>query len=751
MKKLSVIIPFRGDKSNPWFIERLEGLLSEIDVPDCIEIIVVDSGSAIDEKRKCIELCEFYRAKYLRLENDMKTFSIGEARDFGVQNALGKAITFLDVDLRLPTGFWENLLQLMDVYGIRKFKKKFFSIPCIYLTPEGTKSFKTTESNIFSRTIHLNYLTGNSEWIDSYAPCSSVMVVDRLHYLSCGGHDPRFRGHGYEDFELYHRLLQEEGSITRPRDYYQDKKTWETSTYQGFRAMLAILGKIPQAHGLFVIHLWHPRPKTNSHYANISKNRNIWIDIFKEYDSSSFHPEPLADYSVTKQSKVLFFGKPRTNAARCLKDAAPLLGDFIYASEYDFFDGDEFLADDFECFLADLNISLIVFFNPYGNKARLETYRWCQKTNTYFLCFERGALPDSWFFDSSGFNADSKSYSKNNLKNFLTEEERELVSRYIYNTINIKKPLENQNLSLGKEAIIQKYRLQGKKILFVPLQRPSDTVIKYMSGKIQDADHFVQIIDEVSRELIKKGWVVLVKKHPLETKKSTFKYASYVDDDVNFIDLIEASDAVALINSGVGIYAMMMNKPCFIFGEAFYSLPGANFEVDSFEIADVTNSINAHKEIDFSLVERFIFYLITEFYSFGITKVEARIESDGSKRSITKEIDFYELRIPKKESVIYEENINNKLPISAPIYSKYALDIHLTKKKVKTIKTRPSTNTSPSKNVAPKKVHPKRELRSPAEIKKAKRMKLKNNPHAYFADSKIWVLKPLRFFFKKHA
>ena len=167
IKKLSVIIPFRGEEANPWFSERLEGLLSSLDLPDCIEIIVVDSGSRNKEKQKCIDICERHNTKYFRLETDMKTFSIGEARDFGAQNAVGKAITFLDVDLRLPTNFWENLLKLMDDYGISKLKKKFFSIPCIYLSYEGTKSYSTIEQKKFSNTIHLDYLTGNSEWIDS--------------------------------------------------------------------------------------------------------------------------------------------------------------------------------------------------------------------------------------------------------------------------------------------------------------------------------------------------------------------------------------------------------------------------------------------------------------------------------------------------------------------------------------------------------------------------------------------------------
>ncbi|WP_230478948.1 hypothetical protein, partial [Kingella kingae] len=39
------------------------------------------------------------------------------------------------------------------------------------------------------------------------------------HYLSVGGHDLAFRGHGYEDFELFHRLLCEDYIVPKSQDY----------------------------------------------------------------------------------------------------------------------------------------------------------------------------------------------------------------------------------------------------------------------------------------------------------------------------------------------------------------------------------------------------------------------------------------------------------------------------------------------------------------------------------------------------
>lgn len=294
-------------------------------------------------------------------------------------------------------------------------------------------------------------------------------------------------------------------------------------------------------------------------------------------------------------------------------------------------------------------ISFILMPNPYGNRIRLELYLNIKNDKTMkFFASDRGALPDSWFFDSDGFNADSYSYNSVHWDNSLNKEREERVLKYIQHEVENDTALELQGNRLGAEGLREKLGIEkSKKILFVPLQRPSDTVIKYFSGNVENMEHFLQNVVEVQEEL-KDEWIVLVKKHPLEVDRLYSDKLFYVEDDTHFKDLIELSNAVMLINSGVGVISMMYQKPVFHFGKAFYSHPSINKEVKS--SAEVINYIkNDVFKVDFEKVKRFISYLIEDFYSFGDFITEERIEKDGSKRTITTKIDFYQIKgLPEK-------------------------------------------------------------------------------------------------------
>ncbi|WP_218972414.1 glycosyltransferase [Aeromonas veronii] len=760
---LSVIIPFRFDKKQPYLLDRLNEQCSHFDTKNRnLEFIVVDSGTCKNDRIKCQSICNNHGVSYIYHDSEGSTFSIGAARDFGVSYARGKAITFLDVDLRTSSDFWSRLIDFMSVYGITKDKKKFFAIPCLYLTEEGTKEFISTENNSKYMDYYLRWLHGDSVAIQNMASCSSVMVVDRLHYLSIGGHRPEFRGHGYEDFELYHRLLGEENSLPRADDYYTDTKSWDTSTYRGFRSQLSLLGRAAQLSNLYVIHLWHPRPKDSSFYSNMSVNRDIWMDFFKYFDKTKNHPEPLtANESLYK--KVLFFGKPETNASRTLKDIFPLVGSRIYVSEYDFVDKEGRVDESaFEQLLKNHNIDAVVFPNPYGNMARNAIYLWCRSKGIKYLCYERGALPDSWFFDPNGFNAESSSYSIKNWNKELTVNECEDVKKYISKILNSSNALEKQGARIGGEGLASQLKIGGRKVLFVPLQRPSDTVIQYFRGNLESYDKFLEFIDLTAMALKKEGWVVLCKKHPLETSSPELKYASYVPEDTHFIDLIELADSVALINSGVGVYSMMMGKPCFVFGDSFYSIDGVNVNIDTYDVDTFCKKIRTFTRIDMDKVYKFIHYLTTEFYSFGTPVIEVRKEKDGSLRSITTAIDFYKINLLGKVRYTYENSHVRKLSTSAPIFERFNLDFHIKKKNASQQKTKSNIIKTPAKSAAiPKAVVTENPsaagLNTPVNkglsldkksVFVAKKNKLLRDPRAFFADSKISLLKPLRFIIK---
>ena len=740
---LSVIVPFRDEGTASWYMQRLEEQCQSFPRRSDIEFIVVDSGSVEPQRERCLEICEDHHVRYLRHDSAGQTFSIGAARDFGVRYARGRAISFLDIDLRVAPDFWVRLLHLMDVIGVSKNKKKFFVIPCLYLTEDGTFEFLGTEPDKRFTEFYLRWLNGDKSSVENLAPCSSVMVVDRLHYLSVGGHRPEFRGHGYEDFELYHRLMAEESFIPRAQDYYKDVKSWETATYNGFRSQLSLLGRAALMLGLFVVHLWHPRPKTASFYGEMYVNREIWMDLFKEFDRTGDHPEPLVDGAVAGR-RFLVFGRPRSNAMRCLRDVMPFLGNPLYVSEYDFVDeAHEFLEEEFECLLEKYRISMVLFPNPYGNSTRLKIYERCRKMGVPYLCFERGAFPDSWFFDSRGFNADSGSYAREHWDVPIREEERKLTKEYIHHCIQGADALEKQGARVGGEVLASRLRTGGKKVLFVPLQRPSDTVTIHMAGAIGSCDAFIALIDEAARYLRRLGWVVLCKKHPLETETPPLVHAQYVPDDTHFIDLLELADSVALINSGVGAYAMMMGKPCYIFGDAFYQFDGINEKIVEFDAKALAKTLSKDAQVDMEAVYRFTHYLSTKFYSFGQAKTVRRKEADGSLRSVTTAIDFYRIRLPGGVSIDYEKATSKPVSSDAPLFERYKLDLWQKARKNENTKAVPAAAGVPMNTAKDT------QRRLPEEVRAAKSAKLRHDPRAFFRDAKNPVLRPLKHLFPK--
>lgn len=727
---LSVIFPFQNDPELPHLQERLVAQLRGRPNDPRIEFILVESAAADADTTLTRSLCEETGTRYIPHENTGEVFSIGELRDLGAVHARGRAITFLDVDCRASDDFWPRLLEFMQAYGVSQHKKTFFVVPALYLTQEGTEEFMAADPKTRFLEVYLRWLHGDTAAVQTMAPCSSVMIVDRLHYLSVGGHRPEFRGHGFEDFELYHRLVADEDFLPRTRNYYRDAKNWNTTTYEGFRAQFSLLGRAALMANLFVVHLWHPRPKRAKFYAatHMGKNRSIWVELFKEFDRTKEHPEPLIDASAAAQS-VLVLGKPNTNATRCLRDLLPLLGNPVYQSEAHFVNEEgQLLEQSLLSFLDQHGIDRILFNSPYGNAARKAAYDWCRRTGFPYLVFERGALPDSWFLDPLGFNADSASYDRALWDRSLTEDERRDTRAYISRCLHGEEALEKQGIRRSGDGLAARLRVGGRKVLFVPLQRPSDTVIRHMAGAAGSFREFASMIDEAAAVLQRHGWVVLCKKHPLELEAPELRHAAYAPDDAHFLDLVELADAVALINSGVGLYAMMAGKPCYIFGQAFYAFDGLNVAMDRLDVNDFCRSVLSGCRLDHEAVLRFVRYLRSDFYSFGTSKCVQRTEADGSLRNAATAIDFYEIRLPGGRQISYLPGNRAPLATAAPLFERYRADLA-------------SQETSDARTVAPMSPRRGRQRASPAfqqasrDIMGRKFAKLLRDPHRFFADS----------------
>jgi len=769
--KLSVIIPFRNDHAIKHLIPRLTETCREVSGTRGVEFIVADSGSDHASSLQIKEICAENGIKYVYHATEGRVFSIGEARDFGVTHASGEVVTFIDIDFRFPSDFWGRLLSFITSFGLPEAKKSFFVVPLLYLTHEGTDEFLDSSGDERFSSIILKWLRGDTDTVQNMAPCSSIIVVNRLHYLSIGGHRKEFRGHGYEDFELVHRLLDEDSTIPRAENYYKDNKAWDASTYNGFRSQFALLGRPAMLFNLFGVHLWHPRPKAAGFYNSgaMKANRDAWMGYFQDYDNNKEHPDPLVCNKVSGE-RNLFFGEPRTNNSRIFREIFPILGSTHFAKEATFIDDEGNVSGQFlKKTISQLGITRVVFPNPYGNEARLSIYKWCKENKIEILVFDRGALPNSWFFDPNGFNADSASYERKAWDVEIDDDARqETIARISY-YLHHAPPLEEQGEQIGAAALATRLKVGGKKVLFVPLQRPSDSVIKHFAGGETGYNQFIVAIDQAAKYLKRYGWIVLVKKHPLETVSPSFEHAQYVPATTNFIDLIELSSAVALINSGVGLYAMMAGKPCYTFGETFYEIDGVTAPIRNYDADQLCEQVLNAYDVDMEAVMRFVHYLNNRFYSFGVPKTEKKKQPDGSVLNLTRYIDFKEIRLPNRAPVLFKWESKAAYPLHAPLFERYRLDIYQRKeaaaKAAKLIQK--ATSLQPVKKEQPKAstvvvnhqatsnlqttsaLVQQPVIAKSAGEKNAKLDKLKRSPRLFFNDSRNPVIRPLRHLFKR--
>ena len=185
----------------------------------------------------------------------------------------------------------------------------------------------------------------------------------------------------------------------------------------------------------------------------------------------------------------------------------------------------------------------------------------------------------------------------------------------------------------------------------------------------------------------------------------------YVDHNTHFLDLLELADAVALINSGVGVYSMLLGKQTYIFGDAFYQHDGLNKKVYHYSSDELISGLISPYDFDRELMLKFIKYLSFDFYSYGIASVKIVTEKDGSKRSLTKGLDFYRISLPNRGGVVFSRDDRVMINKSAPIFERFAMDL-FNKKKRSEITGAPSNSTAsknatstPAKTQSPEKLH----------------------------------------------
>lgn len=638
--KLAIIIPFGTSEKRDFINERVIWKLNQLKEIKSIEVIFVEGFSSKPDESLRDQILKA-GCKYVK-DNSQKIFSVGACRNIGVTYSSAPVFMFLDVDYYISNQSIERLIKLIEVKQIDKFPNRFIGLPCAFLTEEGTNELLAIDNDYWDTKVSYDLISEKNNLTKFLAITSSSIVMNRHKFLELGGNDLSYKGHGYEDFDFYYRLFKASCRMdVPPKEIDFDAKSWNFTEYKGFRALFSVAGYESAFYGIYLYHFWHPEPNNDGYLDTRKINHDKFYQLVKSYTCQADGPDPLI---LAKNSKnnVLAFVKENSKVYRALRGITPYLGKLICVEEKIFFDANNLLADKLTNLIDKNNITHVLFPNAYGNKLRLEIYRFLKSNGIKTINFDRGALPDSWFFDTNGFNYESRSYDKSKWDFELKQNDLERVRKYIDELKNSDNYLEQQNTRVGGELLRQKLGLRNKRIIFVPGQVEYDTVIKYFSDSISYYE-FYETLNKLASEFALENIAIVVKTHPLMKNFPKEKYRNLVwaPDNTNISDLLECCDKVVTINSGVGLYALIYGKPCATVGHAFYE--GNGLAIHCKTVEDLKKFISEQSFLDSEKVLRFTHYLVFNFYCFGKSYYSTVTNSLGETRKIVNFIDFYRI------------------------------------------------------------------------------------------------------------
>ncbi|WP_025594851.1 capsular biosynthesis protein [Agrobacterium tumefaciens] len=625
---ITAIIPIRLSKDSLYDeVERIDRIATTL--PEGFQVVIVDYGTGSERAQELADAANRNSAKLVRVETGDQPFSIGAARDIGTQHAETPLVLYHDIDFLMSREGYVKVLAECRLRNMPANAYAFFALPGIYLTETFTQKYLELHSSgdsVFAdMLVHDGIMRHDKSVYEHHTYAISAIVASKYHLLALGGHDKSFTGHGAEDFELMHRLTSYYQKGPRTRNYYTNTKSNSITDYEGFRAFYALYGIDVFQRGTAIAHLWHPRRKDVGYVG--TNNQARVSQIMRDFDRGATSIAPLEDETSREFTLVLI--EPGTSPARALRHAYPAFGKFRSIPETAFKDPSDLIG-----FVKQEKFTRVFFLNPYGNAHRISLYSAIKDAGIRFIAYDRGALPDSWFFDSHGFLGESSAYEPSKWNHPLEENDQQKIKEWLHSFALQDETLEVNGPRIGADHLRQKLQIGDREVIFAALQRPSDTATVYFSGPCGDAATFNNWISTLAANIDNRRYVVVVKKHPLEIIRPDIKNVIFADDSAHIRDLIDLASKVVLINSGSGLIAAALGKPVICCGQSFYANDGFAFIARSPEelIKLAQTDIAPNEET----ILRFMKYLVFDYYSFGKTEYVDKVADDGSLRRLAK-------------------------------------------------------------------------------------------------------------------
>ncbi|EAI4694744.1 TPA: glycosyltransferase [Campylobacter jejuni] len=384
MALLSVIIPFGLSKERPYIEERVIEKAKYFKSDENIEFIFVEGYSSKNHKLK-----NFIQANHHIYLKDMeqKAFSQGKCRNLGASCAHSNVLLFLDVDCYISLDNFEKILKLIQIKNIAQNINALIVLPVVYLNKEANEKLKQYDEEFWDILIQEDLFIAKNTWVKFFSPSStSSIVINKHQFLRLGGNDENFIGHGYEDFDLFARILKACVSFEKmPANLSYDARNWNFFDFKGFRSWFSLLGYEACFYGIYMYHFYHIEPNQNAYMQNKDKNHRLFYKHLKNIKKHDL--KPLQVFKA-KGEKVLMLFKDQNYD---FKDISVYMGEIIYKNISDFFIDKELKYELLLDFLQQEKITKI--FLDASIKLQFDGIDYCD-----IFYFQKGILPHSWFF-----------------------------------------------------------------------------------------------------------------------------------------------------------------------------------------------------------------------------------------------------------------------------------------------------------------------------------------------------------------
>lgn len=302
MYRLSLLIPVRACYFD--FYRRRLQLRDYLNL-DGVETIIIDDGSPRHVADDIEKFCNDRGYRYLRINSEDVEFSLARSRNFGMREAKSVWVYMEDADLVYCRDFFQNLISQLALLGETPFN--FLSIPAVYLNEAASARIYLEEGVDASYRSLINNLlledpkgaAGNSR-IDSFAPASGVIALNRELGLALGGYDENFSGWGGEDRDFIFRLLCANDKVKYPA-HFNETKSWnlnDTVAYEGWRSLHRLLGDFMARQGFYAFHLYHDKLPWRGDVGS-ARNMKLAVSKAKAFDETAVDQEGRFDLRYT--------------------------------------------------------------------------------------------------------------------------------------------------------------------------------------------------------------------------------------------------------------------------------------------------------------------------------------------------------------------------------------------------------------------------------------------------------------------